>query len=489
MLGGAIGGGLLGKAASLLSGAAPETRLASAVASGVSDLPAGTAATTATTMPADLAPELASWARRQSPQAARVIEGGLRARSAQQFPAIAQALQDATGENVATLGTDIPQQIASMKASAAPFYNAAYKAPDITDPGFVQQFQSLVGTPGGKQAYATAERIAAAEGAPIPSYGKVVAKGPEIPEWVQNSTNPNTLPNYMQAMAAEGGAQGGSVGVRTLDLFKRGLDNVIQQRGDATATLGRQEGRALQSRLTPLLQSADQLVPDYGAARGTASQGFGLDDAASQARKDFASAAAATPEEVSQRVATLPAPERRIYTQAALDQTLSNLQAVQGSATGRADLATRLWSSIGGRGKLTALIGDPGKADALGNAMENMAAQQETMRSVTGGSQTAEKFAADQRFGNAIGAAHDVIGTMGGNPLAALKLAGRAGAMFGRNTAARDAERLAPLLVKQGPGVLNALNQAAQSAAARATIVRRLPAVIGAGAGGGAQAP
>lgn len=488
--GGNAVGGLLGRVSKLVGGAAPDTRVGAAMTTGINELPVGTKAITPTTMPADLAPDLASWARRQSPEAARIIEGGLKARSTQQYPQIAQALQDATGQNVGTLATDISDQIAQAKAAAAPHYQAAYAAPEITDPGFVQQFQALASTPGGKQAYATAERIAQAEGTPIPSYGKIISKGPDIPDWVRKSTNPNTLPNYMQQMTAEGGDATGSIGVRTLDLFKRGLDDVIQQRGDATATLGRQEGRALQSRLTPLLQSADQLVPDYGTARATASTGFGLDDAASQARHDFGSAGAATPEEVSQRLMGLSDPERRIYTQAGLQQVLDNLKAVQGSATGRADLATKLWSSIGGRGKLTALVGDSDKADALGDAMENLAAQQETLRSVTGGSQSAEKFATDARMGGRLKTFATAASALHGNPGAMLKLLGQAAEKAATMQSAQAAERMAPLLVKQGPDALRALQTAATQTAGNASSASRLPALLGAGAGAiGTQNP
>lgn len=484
--GGAVTGGLLGRVSKLVGGAAPETRIAAAVSTGMGDLPVGAHAVTSTSMPADFAPELAGWARRQDPVAARIIESGLKQRAAQQYPAIASALQDATGENVNTLASDIPHQIASMKASATPFYDAAYKAPDITDPAFVQQFQALANTPGGKQAYATAERIAAAEGNPIPA----IPKGNGQPKWVQQMAEVlgrDPSPEEMAAaqahnpsLANQPSAPG--IGVRTLDLFKRGLDDVIQQRGDATATLGRQEGRALQSRLTPLLQSADQLVPDYGTARSTASQGFGLDDAASQARKDFSSANAATQEEVAQRVGALPAPEKRIYVQAAIDQSLNNLEGIQGSATGRADLATKLWSSIGGRGKLTALIGDPQKADALGDAMENLAAQHETLRSVTGGSQTAEKLATDSRMGNLISNAATTMSAMHGNPVSMLKLLGKVAAKAGGAKDAAEARQIAPLLVSQGPDVLNALQSAAKQTAARAA-GSRVPTLLGAGVG------
>jgi hypothetical protein len=481
-------GGIFGKVGSMIGGgsAAPETRLATAVSSGIADAPAGTAVS-ATAMPADYAPSIASWARRQDPAAARVIEGGLRARSEQQFPAIAKALGDATGIDVGSLSTDIPQQISSMKATAAPLYDQAYASPDITDPRVVQPFLKI---PRLQEAYAAGNKIAEAEGNPLPP----LPKGNGQPKWVQQMADVlgrDPTPEEMQSATANNPSlanqQAPGISVRALDYAKRGLNDIINGKNNSAGVVPRGEARALQNTLRGVLSAADESVPAFGQARQAASQGFGLDDAASQARQDFASHGAATPEDVGSRLESMPDPERRIYTQAAIDQTLTNVKNLQGSATGRADLASKLWSSIGGRGKLTALVGDPDKADALGNALEDLASQQETMRAVTGGSQTAEKLATDNQVGGALSAAHDVMGTVKGNPVSMLKLLGRIGT---RNTAAKDAaaaRQLAPMLVQQGPDALSALQAAAAKVGTRPIV--RAPTLIGAGIGGAATAP
>ncbi|GEM_PF-4069990 len=482
--GGLIGavGGIAGKVLSFFHPPSAADQLASAVTT------AEPASTSASRMPADQARDLARYLRGQSPAARETIDEALAARAKQQFQRVAATLADGMGVDPASTSQDIADQITSMKAAAAPHYDVAYRAPPITDPDFVKAFRALATTAGGKSAYEAGARIAEVEGDPLPP----ISKGGGEPDWIAGmraALGRDPTPEELQLASAHNPSlappTGPGVSVRQLDYFKRGLDALIDARQGSTATLNRQEGRALRMRLNGLLQQADQLVPEYGVARQTAAQGFGLEEAAALGRDHFASPSAATPEDVATTVATMSEPERRVYTQAAVGRTLDNLQATAGSATGRADLVSKLWSSIGGRDKLLAIAQSPAQGAQMAQALEDLANENETRAYVSRGSQTAPQASLASRFASgirrvvpspwvALEAAH-------GSPAAWTYIASRVPGALRTSGASAAADALAPLLVRPGAS-LSDIVAAAQSAPTPAAGGRALDALTRAAA-------
>lgn len=457
----ALAGGLAGKAWRLLRPPTATDQLSAAAAA------ADPATGSASRLPADQAQDLTRSLRGQSPQARQTIDDALNDRAQQQFPRIQDALGQSLGVNPASLHTDIADQITQAKSAAAPYYTKAYAAPDITDPAVVEPFLKI---PRLQEAYAAGNRIAEAEpgGSPLPP----LPKGTGQPQWVQQMTAVLGRPPTPQELAAAvahnpqlATQPGPGISVRALDYAKRGLNDIINSKQDGTSSVGRSEARALQGTLKGILGAADQSVSDYGQARSLASSGFGLEDAAALGRQHFATNRVPI-EDVNEALAGFSPAERSIYTQAAAEQTLNNLKAATGSATGKADLVSKLWSSIGGQDKLEALAPTPAQGKQLAKTMEDLAGENAARDYIVRGSQTAPQGGLSQFFKTATPSLHTGIGMVKGNPMAWLKAASGVAQAANKQTGAKTAEQLAGYLTQPGNALADVLPQATKVAAA-----------------------
>ena len=314
------------------------------------------------------------------------------------------------------------------RAQAGPLYDAAYAQPGVMS----EELQSLLQTPTGRAALSRAHRIAAderrdpgamgllmdADGnvtlnpAPAREIGNADAARAELDaaqdqyRAVRGNAGGGTvesarqrveaaregLRNAQQALA--GAPVEGSVAevpaftVQTLDYVKRGIDDVLNEKKNAFGRLQLDEaGRAIEGVRRQFVSEIDRLHPGpYQEARSV----YAGPAAAREALEMGAEALNKSPEEISRQLSYYGDNERDMFAQGYRNQ-------LAGSIERRVDDAD----------KARAIMGTPAKRDALSRVFpgggldqfsETLAAEQatnQTFRSATQGSQTAERNAYD----------------------------------------------------------------------------------------------
>ena len=174
-----------------------------------------------------------------------------------------------------------------QRTDAAPLYDEAYSAPPIS--------RDIIGDDilkdeTFKSAYETGVRIAKQEGV--------------------------TLPPLTDDLAA--------LPVQAIDYMKRGMDDVIQMRSGATATMGRQEARALQTKLREMLGRVDEQVPAYNAARSVWGGGEAEKEALELGRKLFNTPAS----DVEAALARMGEAERELFVRGGVEGMAQRLEMV-----------------------------------------------------------------------------------------------------------------------------------------------------------------
>jgi len=253
--------------------------------------------------------------------------------------------------------------------------------------------------------------------------------------------------------------------MQTLDLVKRGLDDVLEDARDPvtrrlplTSTT-----RAIQGVRQDLLSQLDQISPDYAAARAVFAGPAGQRDALMLGRASLNASA----DDIERATTPLNEAER--------EQFALGFRAAMGDNLGRAvdgaDKVNRLLGTPRKRASLARLFGGSENFDQFLATMADERATNETYRSVMTGSQTAERLAADETTsdtgliesaaGSALRRGGSVVGMLGD----ALKAMGEVG-RFGAGQAGNETrESVAALLTETDPAVLRDLQRAIRQAA------------------------
>jgi len=239
--------------------------------------------------------------------------------------------------------------IAKRAADARQLYQQAYASPDVSHPDIAEAMK----LPAFKAAYAKGQQLATIEGTPIPK-----------------QTDPATM------------------SVRALDYLKRGLNDVIDA-GTRGGNMARGEARALNARLRTVLDAADTQAPAFAAARSSFAGHSALVDAAENGT-NFLNGHVTAGDIAADLAAASPG-EAQVYRTSAANSILNKIESARGSSTGKADLLSKVYDSVGGKAKLRALFPTPEAADAFETKMDRLATENATRRFVTTGSQTADK--------------------------------------------------------------------------------------------------
>lgn len=370
--------------------------------------------------------ELAGASARRSPQALNLAEDVLGRRSRGQIDRLGASVEANLGPigNTLELSKALRRQ---AQTEAGPLYDSAYSVPGRTS----DELESLLQTPFGRESLGKARTIAANERADPNKMGFDLND--------QGETILTSVPS-----------------MKTIDYAKRGMDDVLEQyRNPTTQRLELSDaGRAQNMVKNQLLQEADKLVPEYGAARKVYQGPMESIDAL-QRGQDFYSPninANQITSSVSQQT-----PEHLGQMQLGYRDALME----RASKTG---FSNNPWSATLGNPasetKLSAMYpGQPGPSTMFAQRdLENQMAR--TATRVVGGSQTAGRQIADQSFmpGAAASGAIDIAtAATGGVPVASLARMA-ASSKFGDalrlglgKKAEAKATELAPLLLNDSP--------------------------------------
>jgi hypothetical protein len=412
---------------------------------------------------ADLSPELqmlTGSAVRKSTVARDMAENTLRPRALGQ----ADRAQEQIARNFGAV--DNPNEISDQllqqaRQNAAPLYDA-FRAQPARVSG---ELTAMLQTPAGSRALANARNIAANEGRDpnamgfdLDQQGNVILRSDPSPE--------------------------------TLDLVKRGFDDVISDYRDPTS--GRlnlnDQGRAIEGLRQRFVGEVDRLYPNYADAR-RAYAGPAGEREALQTGRDMANA---HPRDI--------APRMQGMTPGQQDQFRLGQRVAMSDAVDRARLTTnpyeRVYGSPVAQARAATVFG-AGPAANFGRAHQIEGNMSRTAQEALGGSPTAARIAADEAFDGMMGDVVEAGGSLltGGGGLGGL--VERASRGLRDNIRLRGGEQrgaeLAPLLLNTDPAAMSALiARLRQASALRNDYVqrtRKVGGLFGASLGGAAALP
>lgn len=345
---------------------------------------------------------------------------------------------------IANMRSQSDSLIQEGRAAAAPLYDEAYSLPARTS----ENLQEILQTPAGRQALARARTIAANERRDPTALGFGVDDQGEV-----------VLSRVPTA--------------QTLDYVKRGLDDIIEQgRDPVTRRLVLDEaGRAINDVRASLIREADALYPPYAAARQAYAGPAAAEDALQMGRSMLNSSA----DEIEAAVTRM---EPRELEQFALGFRTAMADNV-GRAGDGADQARRLLGTPRKRAAISQVFGGDENLSRFIATLRDEQATNATYRSVMGGSQTAERMAADAQTsdmgileaasGAAIRGATTPVTLLGD----ALKSLGEVGRFGVGEAGDQTRQGVAALLTETDPAVLQVLAKAVKDATTRQRLTMR----------------
>ena len=248
-----------------------------------------------------------------------------------------------------------------MRREAAPLYDRAYQAGGrIVDP----EVLNMLRLPAFNQAYNRARRIATYEGAELP---------------------PRLFDN-------DGNLTVDALDLRTLDLIKRGLDDVLYTGRQPGSGIGATERGAIERARGEFVSRLDELVPEYAQARAAwagPAQTLESIDLGRQALR-------LRPEDIAEQVQSMSPSELGAYRFGALDELRFQ---VLNAADGR-DAYRIVFGSPVKRERLRTLVGEA-EFEQLQTQMRREAAIRRTDDTIRGGSQTAQRQLGADDLGSA----------------------------------------------------------------------------------------
>lgn len=276
--------------------------------------------------------------------------------------------------------------LTNARTSAAPLYDDFRAQPSRTSP----ELEAMLATPAGQRALANAQTIAGNEGRDLTSMGFGLDDMGQVA--LRQDPSPETL-----------------------DLVKRGLDDVLEgYRDPVTGRLNLDEGgRAVEGLRQRYVSELDRLYPQYAQARA-AYAGPASENAALLAGQQMVGK---HPRQVGQRLEGLNDGQLEQFR---LGQRTAMGDAVQGARTS-ADPYQRIWGDPLDYERASMVFGQPA-ASRFQRAFDAEQAMTATRNAFIGGSPTQARQALDDQLGDQIGgqvasAAIDVMST--GSPAAA----------------------------------------------------------------------
>lgn len=334
------------------------------------------------------------------------------------------------------------QLLQTARTRAAPLYDNYRAQPARTSEGL----DAMLQTPAGKQALANARSIAANEG-----------------------KQPDSLGFGMDG-------QGNVILTRTpepatLDLVKRGLDDVLEGYRDPTS--GRlnlnDQGRAVEGLRQRFVGEVDSLYPEYAAAR----QAYAGPAAEREALQTGRNMANANPRDIAPRMESMTPGQQ--------DQFKLGQRVAMADTVDKVRYSSNPYQNIYGspvaQQRAATVFGEE-PAAAMKQAYDIEQTMGRTAYDTLGGSPTAMRAAADEAFDSPMGTAIDMgfAAATGGGGVSEL---GRKGANWLKDTyrlgaSKKKADQLAPLLFNTNPAETKALIEAlTKKSAARDVYVKR----------------
>ena len=148
--------------------------------------------------------------------------------------------------------------IDALQTKAKPYYEAAYKFGEVTDPGVLKYLE----LPEFKDATTHVKKLLAADGKKLPTVPVLDAAGKQIGERVAPT-------------------------VEVLDQIKRGLDGLISRERDSITGVYSDLGKIYIKQRNKFLDELDVVVPDFGKARAIYRGDAEVKDALNSGMKEF----------------------------------------------------------------------------------------------------------------------------------------------------------------------------------------------------------
>ena len=392
----------------------------------------------------DLSPELQSLtgsAVRKSPNARNLATEVLRPRALGQADRARQQIATNFGpiDNPNEISENLLQ---AARQNSAPLYDAYRAQPARTSP----ELEGILAAPAGQRALQNARNIAANEGRDpnelgfdLDDMGQVVLRTDPSPE--------------------------------TLDLVKRGLDDVINDFRDPTT--GRlnlnDQGRAIEGLRQRYVSEVDRLYPNYADAR-RAYAGPAGEREALQTGRDMSRA---QPRDIADRMGRLSAPQQ--------EQFRLGQRVAMSDAAGKRGLNSNPYQSVYGsteaRERAATVFGEQ-PANNFQRAFDIEENMGRTYQEALGGSATQPRAMADEAFDNNMGAAGEALGAFmtGGGGLGGLaqNLARGARDSYRVGASRARADEMAPILLNTDPAaMLRAVEEMRRASALRNVHVQR----------------
>lgn len=236
--------------------------------------------------------------------------------------------------------------------------------------------------------------------------------------------------------------------METLDMVKRGFDDIVRQETDAVTGKMTGKGRAIDSLRKAFVSELDNINPVYADARKAAQSYIRAGNALDEGRK--ATAAAVAPRDLARAVDKMSPKELAQFRSG----YATSLRDMAGKASDSANPYRQIYGGLDRREKMGLLFPDgTPNFDRVYNLEKDMA---KTAYETIGGSPTQARNMADQQFDSAIGPALDVATGSGGLISLARAGARAAGDAYRVGAGKARADQLAPLLFDTNP--TNALN-------------------------------
>lgn len=392
----------------------------------------------------DVSPQLQSLGgsvARKSPDALALARQTLGQRALGQADRAQQQIAQNFGP-VANPNEISSQLLQQARANSAPFYDAFRAQPARTS----DELQAILQTPAGNQALRNARSIAANEGRDpnalgfdLDAQGNVVLRSDPSPE--------------------------------TLDLVKRGLDDVIGgYRNPMTGQLDlNDQGRAIEGLRQRFVSEADRLYPNYAEARA-AYAGPAAERQALQMGRDMTNKA---PRDIQDAMGRMTPGQ---VEQFRLGQRVGMSDAVD-SVRYSSNPYQKIYGSPVAQQRAATVFGE-GPAQRMQDAYNLEQRMAQTGYDVLGGSPTAMRAAADEAFDSPMAAAIDTGFTMATGGGGVKSLGERAARFLKDNyrlaASKKRADELAPILFNTNPAEARAIiDQLTRKSAARDVYVKR----------------
>lgn len=232
---------------------------------------------------------------------------------------------------------------ADLRTKAAPFYQSAYAAGEVTDPAVL----GFLTRPQFKQGLKEAQHLLEAEGRDV------------------DMSRPT---------------------VEMLDQVKRGIDTLIERETDAITGKMTNKGRVYTAEKNKFLDALDTAVPDYAKARIIYKGDAELVDAMRKGLNNFGSM---DPEQVTKLVTGMSDAEKQAFRTGVARKLYDTIMVPSGDV----NVAQRLIGSPEAQLKLQPLFESPAQFNLFKNAMEREAQLFKHSSRILGGSDTAENLA------------------------------------------------------------------------------------------------